>query len=129
MKTRKLGWNGKTFFYGVLVLVFAFFAFGCASQKLAERQAQISRMTDPELKNRYHEVVERLDDMDRDAEREKTREKEMQSPDGTDQREYPGDMHHMHIGDSWQQLRHEKKMLYREMKKRGIDPDVSARRF
>jgi hypothetical protein len=102
----------RTFLFGLVVI----FIFGsCSSSKLVEKKKQFERMPDKELLSYYHQLDNRLDDIDKNTENNKVVENNNYDPNRDR-------VVHLHIGDKWGQLKQEKKLVLRELRKRNITP-------
>ncbi len=98
-----------------LTISLLFVSSGCSNKKLVEKQKQFKQMPDNELLKYYYELNDRLDDIDRDVEKDKNR-----AVNRDDSHDAPDMLHHLHIGDTWHQLQQEKKLILKELQMRNI---------
>jgi hypothetical protein len=93
---------------------------GCAGRSKIEIQKKLIDMSDKELINHYEMIEMQLISIDRARERSLKQKQEIYN--GTYPRDYSNHWGHLHIGDSWNELKKEKKLTIIEMKNRGITP-------
>jgi hypothetical protein len=93
---------------------------GCAGKNKIEIQKKLMTMSDRELINHYEMIEMRMMSIDRARERSLKQKQEIYN--GTYPRDYSNHWGHLHIGDSWNELKKEKKLTIIEMKNRGITP-------
>lgn len=72
-------------------------------------------MSDKELLSYYYQIINRLDDIDRNTEQSKVRDNINYDPNRDR-------ITHLHIGDKWGHLQQEKKLVLNELHKRNITP-------
>jgi len=93
---------------------------GCAgSHKIAARK-RLSAMSDKELIEHYKMVEMRLVDLDRA--KEQSIEDNRHISNNHNDAKFLNQLHHLHIGDTWYELRKEKDLTLSEMRIRGIPP-------
>jgi hypothetical protein len=93
---------------------------GCAgSNKIAARK-RLMAMSDKELIEHYRMVEMRLVDLDRA--KEQSIEDNRHISNNYDDAKYLNQLHHLHIGDTWYELRKEKDLTLVEMRNRGLSP-------
>ena len=106
----------------VLVSIFCCFALaaGCTGKNTKQTQKKLTAMSDRELIDHYEMIEMRMNDIDRTTEGTVEQDRDIENarfPEG--RRDHLG---HLHIGDSWYELRKEMEMTLNEMEIRGISP-------
>lgn len=94
-----------------------FFLFNsCSSNsKLIEKKKEFERMSDKELLSYYYQINDRINDIDRDTEKNKVTDNINYDPNRDR-------ITHLHIGDTWGRLKQEEKFVLNELNKRNITP-------
>ncbi len=99
----------------LFIITVIFLLGSCSNSKLIAKKKQFERMSDKELLSYYHQINNRLSDIDRNTEQEKVIDNNNYNPNSDR-------IVHLHIGDTWNQLQQEKKIALSELHKRNITP-------
>lgn len=100
----------------LIFILSVFFNFNsCSNSKLIEKKKEFERMSDRELLNYYHQINDRLNDIDRNTEQNKVLDNNNYDPNRNR-------ITHLHIGDQWGRLKQEKKIILNELYERNITP-------
>lgn len=101
-------------------LVLLMLSAGCAGDSRIKTQNKLLAMSDSELIKHYEMIELRMVDIDRGIENDL--EQDQQLYDYDDSETGYSRLRHLHIGDTWGQLRKERALTRIEMKNRGISP-------
>ena len=93
---------------------------GCAGNNKIAIRKKLAAMSDRDLVEHYKTVEMRLEDLDRAKSQSMEENERITKRDGGP--DYLSQMHHLHIGDTWYELRKEKDLTLGEMRKRGLSP-------
>lgn len=102
---------GRVFVILAAILIFS----ACGNPGLNVKKQQFEKMPDEDLLRYYHQLDERLDNIDKATEEQKVMGNYNDDPEWDRIR-------HLHVGDTWYQLRQEKTLVLKELNKRGITP-------
>lgn len=101
-------------------LVLLMLSAGCGGDSRIRTQNKLLAMSDSELIKHYEMIELRMIDIDRKI--ENAHEQDQQYYDNDDSETGFNRLRHLHIGDTWSQLRKERALTRTEMKNRGISP-------
>ncbi len=102
-------------FIGCLINIF-----GCAGGDNHKFRKKLITLSDEELIAHYEVVEMRMRDLDRNREDSIQQRQNMHS--GYDPEFDHNHLGHLHIGDQWNDLNKEKKLILHEMRSRGLSP-------
>lgn len=102
----------------IICLLLLVLSVGCASTNRTQTQNKLAAMSDSELISHYKMIEMRMLDIDRDLEHSMEQDQALLD-------EYNRDrpfnrLDHLHIGDTWHQLREEKALTRIEIEDRGM---------